>query len=51
MENNKTLEEIMSRTDYETLSKSLLEKVQVIANKIAIKLSRLDEVNRRISVN
>ena len=51
MENNKTLEEIMSRTDYETLSKSLIEKVQVIANKIAIKLSRLDEVNRRISVN
>lgn len=51
MENNKTLEEIMSRTDYETLSKSLFEKVQVIANKIAIKLSRIDEVNRRISVN
>ena len=51
MENNKTLEEIMSRTDYVTMSKSLLEKVQVIANKIAIKLSRLDEVNRRISVN
>lgn len=51
MENNKTLEEILSRTDYETLSKSLLEKVQMIANKIAIKLSRLDEVNRRISVN
>ena len=51
MENNKTLEEILNRDDYETLSKSLLEKVQVIANKIAIKLSRLDEVNRRISVN
>lgn len=51
MKNNKTLEEILSRTDYETLSKSLLEKVQVIANKIAIKLSRIDEVNKRISVN
>lgn len=51
MKNNKTLEEILSRTDYETLSKSLLEKVQMIANKIAIKLSRIDEVNRRISVN
>ena len=51
MENNKTLEEILSRTDYETLSKSLLEKVQVIADKIAIKLSRIDEVNKRISVN
>lgn len=51
MKNNKTLEEILSRTDYETLSKSLLEKVQMIANKIAIKLSRIDEVNKRISVN
>ena len=51
MENNKTLEEIMSRTDYVTMSKSLLEKVQVIADKIAIKLAKLDEVNRRISVN
>lgn len=51
MENNKTLEEILECTDYETLSKSLLEKVQMIADKIAIKLSRLDEVNRRISVN
>lgn len=51
MENNKTLEEILNRDDYETLSESLLEKVQMIANKIAIKLSSLDEVNRRISVN
>ena len=51
MENNKTLDEILKRDDYETLSKSLLEKVQVIADKIAIKLSRLDEVNRRISVD
>lgn len=51
MKNNKTLEEILECTNYETLSKSLLEKVQMIANKIAIKLSRLDEVNRRISVN
>lgn len=51
MENNKTLEEILNRDDYETLSKSLLEKVQVIAGKIAIKLAKLDEVNRRISVN
>ena len=51
MKNNKTLEEILNRDDYETLSKSLLEKVQMIADKIAIKLSRLDEVNRRISVN
>ena len=51
MKNNKTLEEILNRDDYETLSKSLLEKVQMIANKIAIKLSRIDEVNKRISVN
>ena len=51
MKNNKTLEEILECTNYETLSKSLLEKVQMIANKIAIKLSRLDEVNKRISVN
>lgn len=51
MKNNKTLEEILECTNYETLSNSLFEKVQMIANKIAIKLSRLDEVNRRISVN